>query len=297
MNKLKYIEFMKLYFNKTQANLLIKTYKGRELNKEFHSKTLHTYESKNITDNNRRNRIVLTYILLILYLISFSFLSFFNILWLLAFLLVPFFIFVLLNTLNFSLLKIFIYQKLYNNNSNPYKMLLNELFINKNFKGILDIDNHIECIENTNVSLFKNKIRLYHNKKYLNVILRRNKIIFKSGRRKDIICNNKGSLSDFKQMLNDKINNYFKTKSNKYEWVNKSIIYKNKKFKAYGYNLKLKHLQNLKKIIQINESNLPNVKEAQKYRFLDKDFNEYFILLAKLDENTYALFEKQECNN
>lgn len=295
MNKLKYIEFMKLYFNKTQANLLIKTYKGRELNKEFHSKTLHTYESKNITDHSRRNRIVLTYILLILYLISFSFLSFFNILWLLAFLLVPFFIFVLLNTLNFSLLKIFIYQKFYNNNSNPYKMLLNELFINKNFKGILDIDNHIECIENTNVSLFKNKIRLYHNKKYLNVILRRNKIIFKSGRRKDIICNNKSSFSDFKQMLNDKINNYFKTKSNKYEWVNKSIIYKNKKFKAYGYNLKLKHLQNLKKIIQINESNLPNVKEAQKYRFLDKDFNEYFILLAKLDENTYALFEKQEC--
>lgn len=295
MNKLKYIEFMKLYFNKTQANLLIKTYKGRELNKEFHSKTLHTYESKNITDHNRRNRIVLTYIFLILYVISFSFLSFFNILWLLAFLLVPFFIFVLLNTLNFSLLKIFIYQKFYNNNSNPYKMLLNELFINKNFKEILDIDNHIECIENTNVSLFKNKIRLYHNKKYLNVILRRNKIIFKSGRRKDIICNNKRCLTDFKQMLNDKINNYFKTKSNKYEWVNKSIIYKNKKFKAYGYNLKLNHLQNLKKIIQINEPNLPNVKEAQKYRFLDKDFNEYFILLAKLDENTYALFEKQEC--
>ena len=297
-DKINYIEAIKLYFNNTKHQISWLRYNDGRYGRRQSLLVLVPRES---TAKQRRNRIILSYILFLIFTILTIIMSLINILCIIfGLILIGIVITELLTTLNFSFIKILNFKNLYNDNSNSYKILLKELYHENSLEKVLDIKsqyNGFKIVDySPNYTLKEKRYYIQKNKNGVNVSLNRNGIIIKNiNNDLEVIINDSNyNLEELKKVLLEQINNSLITEPKNYKWVYVGNITKKQPFEAYGIKLKFKRLYNVKKELCVTEKSLPNVKTARRYMF-NIGFKNYYILLAKLDDNNYAIFEKHEC--
>lgn len=267
-------------------------YKGLGDRRKYSNKI--TY---NLSINSRITRIIINYIVILLMLIASIILLFYN--QAAAVLLLTIMLFPLMRLclfLNFSIIKVLIMKKNYNDDNNAFKKLLKEYFLINSFNNVLGINKEklgISIMESSNYLMIKNKIKVYKGNDYLfEILIERNKLIISENDNIVKIINDQSlDLVELKRMIIDHIMLTLDSIPHNYRWIYIANVNIKKRFIAYNHSVKFKRLVRYDKKIQINDKSIPEVKSAYKYRYYYKN-KMYYILLGKVNECEYALFER-----
>lgn len=302
-DKINYVEAMKIYINKSSHYVSKRVIEGRYYNKGKR----HTIGQVNVivSPKERVKSIILTYIIFILSITLTVFITLIAYPFLYVGLMISSCIlYYLLWGCNFSFIKVLIFKNLYNDESNAYKLLLKELLYNT-LEDLLNVKKQYSGLGIDDYSYTKIlKIKKYYitkNKNRISLFIERNKITLFNSDLEIIIEKDNYSLDELKKVLLEQINNALISEPKNYKWVYVGNINKKEPFKAYGIKMKFKKLYENKKELCVSEKSLPNIKKGGRYSYYDKKRSRglhtkhYYLLLAKLDDNTYAMFEKHEC--
>lgn len=202
--------------------------------------------------------------------------------------------FIFLKSLHFELITILISYLLFKDNSNIYKTIINDNFINDTIsKRFTKINLFPIC---NNKSLVRAKYKLLDkNKDIYNISFKRNKVVCFYNNRidiKKIVIKDKSLTKDeiYNELMSKlNINNINDTNIVNYEWIYLKNVKINEKFIIYGKKVKLSKCINTHK-----QKKLLKYDNILAYIYYFKlDFKTYYLLAYKVDGNSYSIFEKR----